>query len=244
VDARLPADDQAVEIALMEAELAEAAAARARRDEIAAEVAARELAEAAEAAAREAAGEAPAPSAALTLAQVERAVKLGLLPPDALREAALAKGYAADDAELLVELALFAVPSLREGAQRREEIREELATRRIALDDLERAVLRGIRTLLDFETELAARGYGEDDIGLLSQLLAERVAVDMEGLRRKIRAALAKVENGATVEALEQGLTENVVDPGTVLGLLQAASVTPDAALVWVRLVLAHGIDG
>jgi hypothetical protein len=244
VEARLPPEDQQIEIELVQVELAEAAAARARRDEIAAELEARQAREAEEAAAREAAGEAPAPPTELTLAQVERAVKLGLLAPADLERFALAKGYAPDDAALLVELATFQVPDLREGARRRETIREELAAKRVSLEDLERAVLRGIRTLADFETELTGRGYGEDDTALLAQLLAERVAVDMAGLRKKIGAALDKTDGARPLEAIQGEAIDGILAPAAAIAELEAAGVVRDTALVYVRLLLTHGAEG
>jgi hypothetical protein len=243
-DARLPLDDQRLELELLAVEAAEAAAARARRDEIAAELEARRAREEAERAAREAAGAPPGPIAELTLSQVERAVKLGLLAPDDLRAFALERGYAPADADLLVELATFQVPDLREADRRREEIREELAARRVSLEDLERAVLRGIRTLAEFEAELAARGYGEDDTALLSQLLAERIAVDVAGLRTKITAALAKREGAPPLEALTAAVIAGELAPSDALAILEGAGVAPDTALVYVRLVLTRGAEG
>jgi len=195
-------------------------------------------------AAREAAGEAPGPITELTLGQVERAVKLGLLAPDDLRTFAIERGYSAADADLLVELATFQVPDLREADRRREEIRQELATKRIALDDLERAVLRGIRTLEDFEAELAARGYGEDDTALLGQLLAERIAVDVAGMRTKISAALAKAEAAPALEELTGAVIAGALDPAEALAILEGAGVARDTALVYVRLVLTRGAEG
>jgi len=243
-DARLAVDDQRLELELVAIEAAEAAAARARRDEIALELEARRAREEAARAAREAAGEAPGPITELTLGQVERAVKLGLLAPDDLRTFAIERGYSAADADLLVELATFQVPDLREADRRREEIRQELATKRIALDDLERAVLRGIRTLEDFEAELAARGYGEDDTALLGQLLAERIAVDVAGMRTKISAALAKAEAAPALEELTGAVIAGALDPAEALAILEGAGVARDTALVYVRLVLTRGAEG
>ena len=224
-------------------EAAEAAAARARRDEIADEIAARQAQEEAARAAREAAGLAPAPFTELTLSQVERAVKLQLLAPDDLRAFAVDKGYAPEDAELLVALATFGIPDLRAGERRREEIKTELAAKQIALDDLERAVLRGIRTIDEFAGELAARGYGEDDTALLAQLLLERVAVDVDGLRKKISAALAKAEGAPALEALEAALRDGAIAPAAALEILQGAAVARDTALVFVRLVITRGAE-
>ena len=241
VDAQLPADDQRVELALLEAELADAAAAIARRNEIAAELEERRRRDEEERAAKAAAVPPPPPPTELSLSQVERAVKLGLLPPDALREFAIGKGYDPGDAELLVQLAVFQVPDLRAGERRREEIKTELAAKRVSLDELERAVLRGIRDRAWFENELATRGYGEDDVALLAQLLEERVALDLDGLRRKIRAALEKDPQAPPLDALDAALRDGALDAHDGQAALEAFGVARDTALVYVRLVLTLG---
>jgi len=243
VEAQLPVDDQRVELALLEAELAEAAAARARRLEIEAELEQRREREEAARLAREQAGESPAPATELSLSQVERAVKLGLLPPDALRDYALAKGYAADDADLLVELAVFQVPDLRDGERRREEIKTELAARRVSLDELENAVRRGIHDLAWYESELTARGYGEDDVALLSQLLEERVSIDVEALRKKVSAALEKSDTAPPLDALDAALLAGELEAGDGRAILEGAGVARDTALVYVRLLLTVGVS-
>lgn len=244
VDARLPVDDQRVELALLEAELADALQVRARRDEIEAELEARRSQEEADRLARANEVPPPPPPTELSLSQIERAVKLGLLPPDALFEHAIAKGYDPADAELLVQLALFQVPDLRDGERRRTEIAAELATKRVSLAALENAVLRGIQSLAAFEGELASRGYGEDDVQLLAQLLAERVGVDVDGLRKKITAALEKAENVPTLDVIDAAVLDGSVTVDEARAALEAGGVARDTALVYVRLLLTTGVGG
>jgi hypothetical protein len=244
VNAGLPVDDQRVELALLDAELADALAVRARRDEIAAELEARRQREEADRAAREAEVPPPPPITELTLSQVERAVKLNLLPPDALREHAIAKGYSPDDAELLVELALFAVPDLRDGERRREEIKTELAAKQVSLDDLERLVLRGIRDLTFYEGELRGRGYGDDDVALLRQLLEERVGVDVDNLRKKLTAAIEKADGVPPLAAIDDALLIGTITADEARATLESAGVARDTALVYVRLLITTAFGG
>jgi hypothetical protein len=76
------------------------------------------------------------------------------------------------------------------------------------------------------------------------QLLAERVAIDLDGLRRKIRTALEKTEGAVSLEGFDVGLLEGVLSPDDARAALEAAGVARDTALVYVRLVLTTGFTG
>lgn len=237
VDSGLPVDDQRIELALLDLELQEAEAARSRRAQVAEEIAARQAREEASRQARAtAAAEPPAPPE-LTLGQVERAVKLGLLVPDDLRDYLASRGYDPSDVELLVALVVADVPDTRHGQQRRQQITRELRAKGVPLTDVERGVRRGLRTVDAYEALLVAQGYGDDDVLLLSQLLQEEVALDLDGLRTKIRTLLETSPDLPTLNELETALETGEVSVAQAQAFLGSIGVPRDTALVYTRLI-------
>jgi len=219
VEAGVPVDDQQTLIDLVAADAADAAAARDRRNQI----------------------EQSLDDPTLTLAQVERAVRLGVLVPDDLRAFLLDRGYSLQDADLLVQVAIAAIPDLRQGETRRETITRELATKGIALGDFERAVTRGIRTIDDYATLLTEQGYGADDVDLLRQLLAEEVAIDLDGMRARIAAKIGKVEGAPPIDAIAAAFDAGTLTVDQFAAELEAAGAGRDEALVFARLYAVYG---
>jgi hypothetical protein len=240
-DAGWPADDQRVELALVDAEISDAAAARAKRDQVAAAHEQARVAREAEAAAKAAAAGEPPPAPRLSLAQLERAVKLGLLSPDVLREELYATGYAAEDVEIVVGLVVAGIPDARAAATREAAIAADLATKQVSLADLQRAVLTGLRTVDQYSAELRARGYGDDDVDLLAQLLVDRLTLAEEQLRKAIAARLAKVADAPPLEELLAAVDAGELAVDQLGQVLVRFGVDATTALLFSRLVLVFG---
>lgn len=217
-----PVDDQLLELDLVRVELAAAAEARARRDAIAPAAAGRTL----------------------SLGQLERAFTLSFLDGAEFRDALRALGYDAGDVELIVALNVAALPDVRAGQRQRDVVRRELAEKGVSLADLERLVKRGIRTPADYGADLLARGYGVDAVDLLVQLIAEEVAIDVDGLRAKIAAALATVDAAPTLDELVEAFRQHAIDVVDLQDMLVSLDVPRDAALVFSRLVGTRAIEG
>lgn len=149
-------DDIAIDMELLLIEIADVQAKRA----------ARELAES-DAAAKQ-----------LSLAEVERAVKRGLLDLDAYRVRAAQVGYSGTDLEVLVDLLADEVAQLEAARARREAIDGQLRERALSIAQLEAAVKSGLRTIAEYAAELRALGYGADDAELLTELLYLELAGD------------------------------------------------------------------
>lgn len=222
IAARWPVDDQLVELSLLDLEAAAAADARARRDHVAGELG----------------GE------LLTLNQVERAVRLGLLPATALRAWLEDRGYGAGDVETIVALAVAAVPDVRAGQVLEQRVAGELARKGLSLAQLQAATRRGLRTLDQYAEALRESGYGEDDAALLRQLLEEQLAVDVVGLRAKIGKALEARDDAPPLEQLEAALHAGELEIGEWREILEAFGVARDAAIVFGRVLLSFGMEG
>lgn len=221
-DAGVSLEDRGLELQLLELELADAGAAAARRATIEDQQAAKEAA---------------AAESGLTLAQVEHAVKLGILAPDDLRSFLELRQYTEADIDTLVASVVAEIPDLRAGATARTTATKELADAGVDLGALERAVLRGLRSVEDYGAALAQRGKDPDTIALLSQLVTEKVGVNLDGLRAKIATALGTVDNPPTVAEIDAAIRAGAVDDPSVQAFLTSIGVARDVALVYARLV-------
>lgn len=179
----------------------------------------------------------------LSLAQMERAVKLGILVPDDLRAYLGARNYTPADIETIVAIVVADVPDLRAAQRLNTEAIGAVARKGLNLPALERAVARGLRTLDDYRAALESQGYGLDDRELLAQLLEERVALDVDALRATVATALATVEDAPTIAELELATLDGSVDAGVVQSFLISIGVPRDVALVYLRLIMSFGAD-
>lgn len=146
-------DDIAIEMELLIAEIADTQAARARREELA---------------------RAAAAPQAISLGQLERAVRAGVASIQDYRAAA-AGLYGLDDVDLLVETLQAELNALNEARLRRTSIDGELTARTLSLGQLEAGVKLGAVSLKDYHEQLIEWGYGSDDADLLSALLFEQL---------------------------------------------------------------------
>lgn len=226
--AGVPLDARQLELGLLQVEIDDAAAARARVELLEAQRAERERA---------------AAEPSLTLAQTERAVKLGLLAPDDLRAWLGARNYSVEDIEILVASVVDDVPELRAAQRVNADAIGAVSRKGLDLPALERAVSRGLRSIADYRAELSARGYSGDDLTLLVQLLSEKIALDVDALRAKVQTAIATVEDPPTIAELDQAAIDGTVDLATLQRFLVSAGVARDVALVYLRLVQTFGAD-
>jgi hypothetical protein len=215
-------DDQALELQLVTLERDDAAARAERAAQLENDRAAKEAA---------------AAITSLSLAQLEHAVRLGLLQPGDLREYLTARGYASADVEILVASVVADIPTLRQAATTQAAAAGVLATKGISLAELEHAVARGFRSLDDYAGELTARGYGDDDVALLRELLAEKVGIDLDGMRKKVTTAIAAVDGAPTREELEQTIIDKQASDAAIVAYLSSNGVAKDVATVYVRLL-------
>lgn len=215
-------ENRGLELQLLELELADAGAAAARRATI------EDL---------QATKEAAAAESGLTLAQVEHAVKLGILAPEDLRSFLSRRQYTEADIDTLVASVVAEIPDLRAGDSARATATRELADAGVDLGALERAVLRGLRSVDDYAAALAQRGRDPDTVTLLSQLVSEKVGVNLDALRAKIAIALGTIDNPPTVAEIDDAIRAGAVDDPSVQAFLTSIGVARDVALVYARLV-------
>jgi hypothetical protein len=146
-------DAIALELELLLVEIADTQAARARRDALAA------------------AADDPK---ALSLAQIEHAVKAGTAPVGEYRGAAAAI-YDQADADLLVATLEAELGGLTDARRRRATVAGELQARTLSLTELEAEVMAGRLSLAAFTAQLEAWGYDPADAALVAAALADRM---------------------------------------------------------------------
>lgn len=207
--------DQATLVSLLQLQIAEDDAARRRREEIAQ----------------------GAQPPGLSMGQIERAVRLGLLDMGTYRAWLSAAGYGAQDTELLVSLLVEELRSTREAQARRDQVATELQARGLSLGEMARGVKRGLRGLAEYEGLLFDTGYGAEDVALLTQLLAEELEIDYQALRARLANDPAQGRDVAWVDRLSDNLASGAIEPGYVEGLLITSGAAPTDARLFVRLV-------
>lgn len=217
-----PVDDQLADLDLLDVEIANAAAARAKRDALAnADV-----------------------GATLSLAQLESAFKLGLISQPEFRDALAARGYSSTDVDLVVQLAVGSIPNVRGGVAAEDAATPEQIGKPIPISDLKKAVARGLRSPADYEAELLARGFSEDAAALMRQVLDETITLQRDALQKKAATAISDANPGFTLAELLAAFDAGEIDAATVQQALISAGVAADVALVFSRLVASLRAEG
>jgi len=159
------AADQEALLRLMELELAGDAAAVKKREEAAAKLATRRV----------------------SLADVERAVKLGVTSIESYRRLLEAEGFPAEDRQLLATTLLAELAATAQAKQERERAKALLQQRGLSLVQFERAVKAGLQSLQGYEAFLVGQGFDAADARTLAELLAEQLEQDRQA--ELVRAA-------------------------------------------------------
>jgi len=184
----------------------------------------------------------------ISLGDVEEAVKRGVATIEEYSRFLSDAGYAEADRALLVTVLEAELQQAAEAVRRREEAKAELARRDVSLDDVERAVRRGLRSMDDYRAFLDSIGFDAEERDLLASLLqaeldedaaarsrkeeAARLAavrkIDLADLERAVRAGLSTIADyrGALARA---GFTANDLDTLTRLLQLDIESDQADA---------------
>lgn len=218
----VPPDDQVTLLGVLDAELAELAAAKAKRD-------------------------APAPAPAppgLSRADMEKAVRAGVLTIGAYRDYLVAAGYAADDVDVLASLLALEVQDLALARQRRAQLDAGDTTRQLARSDFERAVRRGIRTIGEYESFVSAAGYGDDDRALLVDLLRAELAAHDTAQRRHDKIADELAGAGVELGSLDAAAVAGELTLDDYVAQLSAAGVKSADIGLLVQLVIEPSSKG
>jgi hypothetical protein len=173
----------------------------------------------------------------LTNAQLERAVKLGVLSIDQYRAELADTGLTADAIDLLATSLLAELAQLQQAAARRATIAKSLAKKGISLAQEEQLVKNGLGSLAGYQAFLIGQGYSAADASNLTALLsiqidqataaaaAHQVAVDRAAtksisLSKEEQAVVDGIRTMDDYAALVANLGFDQLDQATLLDLL------------------------
>lgn len=111
----------------------------------------------------------------VSLQEMRRAVLVGLRPIGAYAALLASQGYTEDAIATLLELLQVDLDHQAAAAATRALAAKKLADKNIALDDIERQVTSGIRSIDDYAVFLVEQGFALEDVGALVDLLAQQL---------------------------------------------------------------------
>jgi len=153
VEQNYTADAQAVLLAEVRADLAEAQAARQRRLEADARAGAREL----------------------SLDRVARAARLGIVTPPAYQARLVKAGYSPDDVAIEMDLLTVEIADAAATRAKRDALALQTPDRGLSLNELARAVKVGAATIEDYRARAAALNVAPSDVELLVAVLQDEL---------------------------------------------------------------------
>jgi hypothetical protein len=177
-------------------------------------------------AAKAAAAAAAASAKGISIADAERAVKLGVIPLAKYQALLASLHYTADAIDVLSNTLLAQIAATRKAQTSANNAAANLAGKSISLPDLEKAVIAGIVPIENYTTTLTANGYNAADAGTLTQLLQ------------------LKVDQAAQAAAAHADAVGLATQKGISLGKEEAAVIAGDLTMAdYDSLLTALGYD-
>jgi len=173
----------------------------------------------------------------ISLADVERAVKLGVLDMAAYKRVLTREGIVAEDQTTLVTLLTTEISDIRAAERKRVDAEKAAAKRQISLADMERAVRLGLRTLVEYQGVLASLGYGPQDQATLVWLLRLQIAQDQAAQLKRQEAETALAPRGLSLSQFERAVLEGVQSVATYRAWLREQGYGEEDAATLVALL-------
>jgi hypothetical protein len=146
----------------------------------------------------------------ISLADLERAVKLEVISLADYRAALKREGFTAEDQAVLVQILTVELAAIRAAQKKRADAEKTAAKRQISLADLERAVRLGLRTSVEYQAVLRELGYTAQDQATLMGLLQLQLAQDQAARQKRQAAETELVARGLSLSQWEQAVLEGV----------------------------------
>lgn len=215
-------DDTETLVQLLESDIAEDRAARARKAQLDEDAKVRQL----------------------PLADIERAVLLGKIGIDRYRQALKKAKFSSEDQDLLVAVLVADVQDFAEARRKRTAAEDRTKHKTVSLGELRELVKRKLARVEDYQVALFAEGYKDPDVLLLSNLLRveladieradrRRTQLDAErstreisrvDLERAVKAGVRTIEDYVKFLRAEK---YSLDDQETLVGLLLVETVKP-----------------
>ena len=157
-----------------------------------------------------AAADAAAKNKGLSLAQLEAAVKAGVLPIASYRAAAQSAGLTADAVNTIVALLQTELDTAAAADARRKAIADAAAIKHVSLAQLETAVKLGVSTLDDYDAAIRAAGYADEDVALLDAILSAKLDRLAAAQQRHDEIAAEQATKDPTLAQLDQAVIDGL----------------------------------
>jgi hypothetical protein len=146
----------------------------------------------------------------ISVADVEKSTRLGLLSIDDYGAFLSQHGYTDEDRATLVRLLQEEIDDATEAEQAKADAKAKLAEKRISLDSLTRAVRAGLQTVDDYRARLTAEGFTDDSADVMVSLLQSDLAADDAARARRDQVAAAAAKKKLSLSDLERAVRSGV----------------------------------
>ena len=176
----------------------------------------------------------------ISLAELERAARLGLTTVENYAAALQAAGYDAASVALLVGMLNQQIAADKATAAKRAGALQAGTSVGITLQQLEAEVIHGIRPIADYTAELATMGYSADDQQQLTALLQAKIDQAKATAAKRAQASAQLADRGISLAQAERAVRLNVVPITTYTAMLQAAGYSAQATDTLAKSLLAE----
>jgi len=158
----------------------------------------------------------------ISLADVERAVKLGVAPIALYQDAELRAGIVAEDRALLEASLLAEIKAATEAKATRAAGQTQLARRGLSLAQFEQAVRDGVRNIVEYGQFLDAQGFSQADRTTLVALLALELQQGAAAKQRRAEIEAELAVRKLSLAQFEKAVLEGVRPFQDYLSFLRA----------------------
>lgn len=120
----------------------------------------------------------------LPLPTVRRAVQLSVISPDVYERRLIENGYTPDDVAIEMELLLTEIADVQAARARREQLNAQADAKGLSLSQVERAVKANVASLDDYRARALQLGYDTNDVFTLTQTLQQELEVQRDAQAR------------------------------------------------------------
>jgi hypothetical protein len=216
IDQGFTADAQIVLLAELRADVADADAARQRRQE----------------------AEAAKGTRALPLSTVARAAQLGIVSPDVYRARLERDGYTDEDVAIEMELLLTEIADIQAARAKRDALEQDALNKGASLATIERAVKLGVLGVEDYRARAAGLGFGVDAVALLVAVLEAELQEQADARARRADIEAELTPRNLSIAQLEDAVKSGLKSVAEFAADVEALGYTPeDAELLTALLV-------
>lgn len=147
---------------------------------------------------------------AISLTELERAVKLGVVPIAVYQAALAAVGFGANDQQILVQTLLAQVAKSSQAAAKRNTVSKQLGKKGISLAQEEQLARDGIITTDAYQQFLTAQGYSDQDSTNLTDLLKLKIAQAQAAAKLHAAAAAKSADREIPIGKMEAAVTDGL----------------------------------